>query len=136
MSFWKDGTSNQILIGEKFIPKSFVGTCGEGTHRSYCTDCSIFVFGYANTPAAARSFYGHFAKSSAEDDDKNNNNAVSVVHYHTAGGKQWGGIHPGVGNFLLGDGAVRTLANTTPTGQGSLFHYLGHTNDGNAVSIP
>ena len=46
---------------------------------------------------------------------------------------QFGSVHPGVVNFLLGDGAVRSLPITTPPG---ILARLGTVNDGNTVTLP
>jgi hypothetical protein len=132
MSHWKDGSSNQLLIGEKFIPKSYLSRCevpASTATRSVVTDCSIFTALALNYYSSGRSFYAHFAKNSSDD-------TSDITNYTTANGKQWGGIHPGVCNFLVGDGSVHAISNTVPTGNGSLLYYLGHVNDGNAVSIP
>jgi hypothetical protein len=45
----------------------------------------------------------------------------------------FGAAHPGVCNFLIGDGAVRTVSNTTPH---AVLRNLADVNDGNAVSLP
>jgi hypothetical protein len=48
-------------------------------------------------------------------------------------GPLFGGNHPGVCNFLVGDGSVRTISSTT---NNEILHYLGDANDGNPVSLP
>ena len=106
------------------------------------------VTGDWNTIAPARSFNALIARNS---DDGG-----------FAGGEnnpQWGGIHPGVVNFLIGDGAVRSISSTIPTGplykpdnrtpddpldttdpknelQPSILARLGYANSGKTVALP
>jgi prepilin-type processing-associated H-X9-DG protein len=47
-------------------------------------------------------------------------------------GARFGSKHPGVVNFLFGDGAVRGLSLTTPA---NILASLGTVNDGNASSF-
>jgi hypothetical protein len=63
-------------------------------------------------------------------------------------GRSFGSAHPGVVNFLIGDGSVRSISITIPTNNGNpneslpvddnmaLFTKLVHVSDGNPVSIP
>ena len=131
-SWWSDGTSNQLIVGEKFIPKDYMSGCSappNNATRSTIADCSILVAGRLNTIAPARSYFGRFARNPAEV-------VPNMTNDTTAEGLHWGGIHPGVCNFLLGDGSVRSISITMPTGNNSLFYYLGRVDDGNSVSIP
>jgi hypothetical protein len=56
-------------------------------------------------------------------------------------------MHPGIVNFLLGDGSVRAISVATPTGSllpgnanehnpDSILARLGNVNDGNPVVLP
>jgi len=71
----------------------------------------------------------------------------------TRSNELWGSYHPGVVNFLIGDGAVRSIPTTIPTGSlfpqpadlggntagvntNSILARLGYVSDGNSVSIP
>jgi prepilin-type N-terminal cleavage/methylation domain-containing protein len=69
MAWWSDGTSNQIVLGEKHIPSNFVGQCdahnssiGAGTPRRYHLDCSFLGLQIDTVPEAA---YGTNASSSS-----------------------------------------------------------------------
>jgi hypothetical protein len=131
-AWWSDGTSNQLVVGEKFIPKDYMGDCRtiSGNARSYTTDCSILAAGRLNTMAAFRVYYARFAKGNAD------NTISDITNYTGTNGVHWGGIHPGVSNFLVGDGSVHSISTTIPTGNNSMFYYLGRVDDGNSVTMP
>ena len=146
MAHWSDGTSNQIVVGEKYIPRSTLNICGDdveslsGGERNKIADCSILsMSSWMNTFAVARSFRGGMGREPDYSDEIINDE-------HQIARPHWGGIHPGIGNFLLGDGAVRGIANTIPTGNSTLgsvpndtdklFAMLGIVNDGRAVALP
>jgi hypothetical protein len=131
-AWWSDGTSNQLVVGEKFIPKDYMADCRtiSGNSRSYTSDCSILVAGRLNTMAGFRVFYARFAKG-------NTDNSISdITNYTNANGVHWGGIHPGVCNFLAGDGSVHPISTTIPVGNNSMLNYLGRVDDGQSVTIP
>ncbi|UUO08247.1 DUF1559 domain-containing protein [Blastopirellula sp. J2-11] len=127
---WQDGTSNQIVIGEKHIQKDDLNICstnaGTTAQRQEQADCSIISLGNWGTLPSGRSFNAGIARSP--------NDPVSF----NEDGVQWGSSHPGVCNFLFGDGSVRPLAVTIPTGNGSSFllSQLGNVADGNVTVLP
>ena len=149
MTLWADGTSNQIVVGEKYIPRSYYSVCNNsltdpppdaqsGWERTKYGDCSILTFGWLYTFAPARSFRGGIAR---DLDDRRNllNDTGGTPTPH------WGGLHPVVTNFLFGDGAVRGISNTIPTGNSRnhgdsstdrLLAQLGFVDDGRAVTLP
>jgi hypothetical protein len=111
-----DGTSNQFLVGEKNIYNSAVGQCRGVTpasDRSYVGDCSVFIAGDWGTVAPARSFNGHIARNSAID-KFNSSNELEGVSAESQ--ELLGSTHPGICTFLLGDGSVRSVSVTIPTG--------------------
>ena len=137
MAWWRDGTSNQFLMGEKFIKFADVGFCnnrinGTGNGRHQMGDCSIFFPRGNDTwdsriTSSARSFQLFGIATTGQD-------------YYGSPGHGWGVItgqfgsnHPSICNFLLGDGAVRAVAVTTPK---ELLEFLGSVNDGNVAALP
>ena len=141
MSWWKDGTSNQLVIGEKHIPSSLVGRCG--THPGPETgDCSYLSSEDLGTFSYARTF--HFGTIERGGSTgfwtqwgtpfplaKGNEFANSEFPLTEYG---FGSAHPGVSNFLVGDGSVQAIAVTTPVNP--ILLALGFVDDGNAVALP
>ncbi|MDO5581548.1 MAG: DUF1559 domain-containing protein [Planctomycetia bacterium] len=149
-AWWQDGTSNQIIVGEKYIPQEVIGKCWdhEDSTTSYWSDansykyetpdCTVLFTGRWDTAWNSLTFLRSFnAKIAASLNERSIGSAYgdgSISH--------WGGCHPGVCNFLMGDGAVRALSNTIPTGQlynssqvlqASILGRLGHVCDGNSI---
>ena len=147
-AYWSDGTSNVLVVGEKYIPRSMLDVCSRDsltddpttdTERTRLGDCSILIMGGLHNFAPARSFRGGIAREpNAVRNLTNDTGNPSAPH--------WGGIHPGVVNFLVGDGAVRGISNTTPTGseggngagpdRDRLLALLGNVRDGRSASLP
>jgi hypothetical protein len=130
----QDGTSNQLIFGEKHIPKSLIGVCLFSMEPSP----SIFpnaTLGDCSYLAGAQDYGGRsyqrqisngeipfplrFGDERAKDDE-------SVF-----GG--FGSLHSGICLFVLGDGAVRSLPVTTNP---ATLLCLGTVNDGESVSLP
>ena len=124
-AYWSDGTSNVLILGEKWIPANLVGRCG-GPSNSERGDCSYLTTGVWRSPSSMRDGGKPIARSPSDD-------AAST---ESAMNQGWGGCHPGVVNFLVGDGSVRPLANTTPTGNGSILDLLTDVRDGQPASMP
>ncbi|MDR2117154.1 MAG: DUF1559 domain-containing protein [Planctomycetaceae bacterium] len=125
-----DGTSNQIIIGEKWIGRDALNACntGYGSSRYRYGDCSLLSMGSLNTYAVARSHNARIAKEPNQEDLP----GFGVNQQETDHGF-WGGIHPGTTNFLFGDGTVRAIANSVPTGNNSILSWLGNVDDGNTI---
>ena len=150
-SYVRDGLSNQLLIGEKHVPSSLIGTCTDNEPW----DCSVFSYGgrSANTHATSygRDIYmtavlvaggatlthpNIIARSPSDI-----GTGTSIYRSPTrpwdytnlAWNPQFGGAHPGICNFALGDGAVRTVSATTNP---EILRYLGDCRDGNTPALP
>jgi hypothetical protein len=127
-----DGLSNQLFVGEKYIYKDDIDQCDYSTDtgtpdgRRRTSDCAILGGAGWSALPIERSLNGGIASSSNE----------KVQSWYKEPNKQWGGIHTGVCQFLLGDGSVRGITVTIPTGVNSLFARLGNVSDGNPVQIP
>jgi hypothetical protein len=145
MSRWEDGSSNQFLVGEKNIPFDQLNACeATSTDNSKSLDCSYL------TASDATQAYGNVRPMVVHQDDVANaaNSGAGVwgvwrpIDEIPSGDTIWGSYknrvsfgsyHPGVCNFVLGDGAVVAIAVTTPN---HILYKLSHINDGNTVTIP
>lgn len=126
-SRWLDGASNQIVIGEKHTTLRFNGMCKSdvtppGRARS---DCSYMVFGQGRTGATlglvrSNSTTVTYPIQFPENDSLGYNNG-------------FGSLHPGVCQFVLGDGAVRSFPVSMSY---TTLDRLADVRDGNTVVIP
>jgi len=151
-SWVSDGLSNQLFVGEKFMFPTALNDCrpvnAPDTDRSRIRDCSMFAGSASwSTPAYAGSF-----NAMIENSTKDQFNDAGILKQAGNGENQnhWGSTHPGVCNFLVGDGAVRSISVSIPTGaliwhsslsdgtvnENSILARLGNVSDGNPVSLP
>jgi prepilin-type N-terminal cleavage/methylation domain-containing protein len=127
-----DGLSNQLLVGEKYIYKDDIDQCDYSAStsapdgRRKTGDCAILGGASWSALPNERSLNGGIAQSSNE----------KIQEWYKEPNKQWGGIHVGICQFLLGDGSVHSITVTIPTGVNSLFSRLGNVSDGNPAQIP
>jgi len=137
-----DGLSNQMFMGEKHIPLGQVGECdssllynGTGSYRP--ADCSYLLSSNWNAGGSARNV--------SSWNDRNPSAPLQFVisrpsDYAGANdimlGPRWtygfGGPHPGVCVFVIGDGSVHGLSVTT---QFSILRALSLMSSGEAVSL-
>jgi hypothetical protein len=155
-SDWTDGTSNQLIIGEKFIPVELWNVqldpdAADITTLAYKRQWDGSYLSPSTNPQnmnIARPIYSTQSciKRSPNDSPKiseglddgsgsgiialNDENGNSVVNlYHAV----YGGIHQGICQFAVGDGTVHSVnANIN----WELNYHLAKTNDGEAVNIP
>ncbi|MDR2761073.1 MAG: DUF1559 domain-containing protein [Planctomycetaceae bacterium] len=138
IAWWADGTSNQIVVGEKHIWNRVVGQCttnvaSTGDNR-WTTDCTMLLGNSIfNSFPGIRSINGRIARGSSDRGSSANQADESQP--------QWGSNHPGTVHFLLGDGSVHSIAVTVPAGSISansrtIIGRLGNVKDGTPVSIP
>jgi prepilin-type N-terminal cleavage/methylation domain-containing protein len=129
----EDGTSNQILFGEKHIPPGKVGVCQYDTDAATAVgwgDCSFLTVGETRSTGAARLVRHRFAFWNA-------NVVPGIVPPETQGNVHYtnaafGACHTGVCNFVIGDGAVRGLATTILP---QMLANLGDVRDGESASF-
>jgi len=140
----RDGLSNQFLLGEKHIPKGRLGRCVEefSSHLDVSDipntyDCSYL--GEGIYPSAIRCLVTHW-----QDDGKTpvdgsrigvrqplrQPNEMYMGSPEFAGFGSW---HPGICNFLLGDGSVKSVSNNTAF---DILAYYATVDDGHPVSLP
>jgi prepilin-type N-terminal cleavage/methylation domain-containing protein len=134
----QDGTSNQVIFGEKHIPKSQIGVClfaaeDDTIKDSTSGDCSYLA---GAQDYGGRSYQRQISRGATGEDDPNTmplrfgDERLLVKDSVFLG---FGSSHPGVCLFVFGDGAVTSLPVTTnPTVLGR----LGAVNDGQPVSLP
>ena len=134
-----DGLSNQILVGEKHIPQRKIDGCPVGTAANEAAeigdDCSYLASGSNCSISSGRAVYytsATFAVTempicTADQQGK-------CVTGQGIGGYSFGGAHPGICNFLMGDASVVGIAATTPVG--TILRYFAQVNDSQVVSIP
>jgi prepilin-type N-terminal cleavage/methylation domain-containing protein len=133
MTWWRDGTSNQLLLGEKHIPswalkdRWDVSTSWNGgfqvTSGNYSTNLARPVTDDASL--FARSLADSLTTASSTTTRKNATTFGPSC--------MLGSSHPGVVNFLVGDGSVHAISVTT---QPSLVWRLTCVSDGGATSLP
>ncbi|MDR2115625.1 MAG: DUF1559 domain-containing protein [Planctomycetaceae bacterium] len=130
-----DGTSNQILVGEKHIHPDLLNVCDVNVTDVHArrSDCSFLTGGDPWLPAVAR-IVRRWEMDSATGARENRGislpNNTSNMTYNNA---MFGSWHPGVSHFLFGDGTVRPLPVTLP--EISLSR-LGTVDDGEQVTLP
>ena len=159
-----DGTSNQLMIGEKHINPADLEQCASYADinaNDYSTfpysgkfpvDCSYVGNQHTSVASVAGLTLSHPWQNSGFRTLREA--AIGSLLGHTtsypiqrstdptwpypygAGGwsySYFGSPHTGICNFVLGDGSVQSLANSTPT---HILGCLGTCADGNSVSIP
>jgi len=150
-----DGTSNQLMVGEKHINPADLGTCANYNEMTMpmtktASDCSYIGNQHTSagsvagvtlchgaipewgtiTLAAAVASRAPYATSFEimrnSDPTYNQAHLPSVYSY-------FGSPHTGICNFVLGDGSVQSISASIPT---HILGALGTCMDGNSVSIP
>ncbi|MDR0611764.1 MAG: DUF1559 domain-containing protein [Planctomycetaceae bacterium] len=129
MAWWQDGTSNQLVVGEKFIPKFALGSDFR-SHR-------YWDGGYLQTWPTGEIFnVGRFIHQNYRCLVANPNDPGVVPDQMPSnhwGHYGFGSQHAGIVHFLIGDGSVHGISGTTAT---SLLWNLARVNDGNPASLP
>jgi hypothetical protein len=155
LAWLQDGTSNQILIGEKHIRPKDVGKCvryesgGSTEDRDTTGDCSILVTGQWRTSGMGRPVTYNFAGSNGggyenqvtvSEGDPDNPTVRFIANRPDMpyGGQnlensRFGSFHPGVSMFLIGDGSVYPFPVTISR---IPYHRWAMVNDGNQVTLP
>ncbi|MDR2755212.1 MAG: DUF1559 domain-containing protein [Planctomycetaceae bacterium] len=131
MAYWQDGSTNQILFGEKHFPvrtgvdypagKGENNNVGDNTYLTAWDGGSGVVFTtrtFDDTGSGLR----HIARS-RDDITTTQDNGVSY----------FGSAHSSICNFLIGDGSVRGVSVTTSA---TLMRNLADVQDANPVSLP
>ena len=118
MAWWSDGTTNQVIFGEKYYAPD----------EQYVFHTDSTWLGASPWRAKTGSWRGFrdqwpLARSGVKE------NLAYCNHI----GMRFGSWHPGICQFLIGDGSVRSVSHTTPY---TIMFQLGNVHDGVAVSLP
>ncbi|MDR2439934.1 MAG: DUF1559 domain-containing protein [Planctomycetaceae bacterium] len=142
----KDGTSNTVCFGEKFIPAHALDSEARIEHAEW--DGTILTAANSNSEMfnAARLIHADTSKSpiiARSPTDKPSTVTETAWEamdpdYNTGGVSIWGrygfgSSHVSIVNFLLCDGSVHSIS---PTIDHMLLYYLGDGSDGQSVTIP
>ncbi len=137
-----DGLSNQIFIGEKFIYTEVVGMCdryfpGTTTETYIQGDCSYLSVGDERFSSPAREGV-HHSGGAVGSMDVGNFALRRPDQKPNTGDPRWyqgfGSFHPGISQFLFGDGAVFPAKITTPVRE--ILYPLYQVDDGAQAVLP
>jgi type II secretory pathway pseudopilin PulG len=148
---WTDGISNQLVLGEKHVPANRLGISKNGTVASvqdYIGDCTYVVGARWGLAGCARNILSQSPKLASSGDTEYETNGIQPINAPTGGTDTWrtsktnalnggyefGSSHPGVCQFLIGDGAVLSISNTVPTR--NILALLVQVDDGEAITLP
>jgi hypothetical protein len=130
-TWWRDGTTNQVIIGEKHLRPSEFQRCDGGDAN--VLDCSYYYsagghqeFGVGRHAAAMTRVFARGPNDDPGDPTRH---------------RAFGSGHPGVVNFVIGDGSVRGVNTNTQADNGngnnveinsnlSVFTRVVHVSDG------
>jgi hypothetical protein len=150
----EDGLSNQLFVGEKHIPINRLGKCPNATYAGGTAsnarnmgDCSYLQTGNRKTCFAGRAMVyweSYDAGLSSINTEQRNpiwrasdfaedNVPVHVSLHAPLRVMAFGSWHPGVCQFVLGDGSVRSLSTTTAL---ATLKALACVSDGESVMLP
>jgi hypothetical protein len=157
MARWADGTSNQIIFGEKHLGQDFLGVCimnkvtpfggwaagWDSVCARTCGDCSYMAAGQGYVVAAYLATVQFRTNSDGSPWRSPSFPIFRPTDYAGFSGtsnaalpalmKGFGSWHPGITQFVLGDGSVRSFSCTVPL---SIMAPLAYVNDGKTVLIP
>ena len=115
-AYWADGTSNQIVVGERHIPLNRIGICSVAASGYDCSilwaqvdykdSTTLMPQGYKSNAGALVAGYA-LEKDPYRDPNPPGTGAP-------LGSYGFGSAHPGICQFLLGDSAVVSIPVTVP----------------------
>jgi prepilin-type processing-associated H-X9-DG protein len=127
ISYWADGTSNQIIFGEAHVPINRKNVCVAANWWTQA-DCGALT-GNGGSRAYARAVHPAYRLARGPNDYTGDSSGHSPIT-----GYGFGSYHTGTCNFLFGDGSVHSV-NTTVS-MSSILVPLANVGDGAAVSLP
>ena len=139
MASWLDGTSNLIMFGEKFIPAHALNSDAHYSHQTWDGSYLAASGSWDLWFNGARPVYNSpdwpiIGRSPRALDDRYGGNGYdrqpNAGTWHSLG---FGSNHPGVCQFVLGDGSVRAFPVTIAD---SILYRFGDVQDGQTVTLP
>jgi prepilin-type N-terminal cleavage/methylation domain-containing protein len=136
MSWWQDGTSNQFVVGEKHVAEGGIGnTLPTIAEKRKYGDFPYHATGNHRSIGPARpmvkSYVSETSYSAIPIANSKEPPSGAMIHDLVRG--SFGSWHPGIANFLIGDGSVRSVPNPTGT---AILKALAMVDDGVSVSLP
>jgi hypothetical protein len=128
---WSDGTSNQLCFGEKHIPtwaRNSATDPAQTWDGSWC-----LTWNDANAWSIARPVWGTPNLLAKGPNDPLRAATENWADFSDSSGNPLGSSHPGVVNFLVGDGTVHGISVDTVS---DVVVHLTVVNDGNVVALP
>ena len=129
MAWWSDGTSNQILFGEKYVPAWALDTNSDASNQwhggYYLTYSWQWNYNVGRAVSTSGRLFGRGPY------DPNQTDTTKNPHTDVAQ-EMFGSMHVNAVNFLFGDGSVHTFTITTTP---SIMWRLAHVNDGELVDL-
>ncbi|MDR1924177.1 MAG: DUF1559 domain-containing protein, partial [Planctomycetaceae bacterium] len=123
IAYWSDGTTNQIVLGEKHIPRNQLGN---GTNQ---TDTQVIGISLDSRFSIGRGWHSTGGPRRIARGPNDYTGSTDAPWNSFA----FGSWHPGTCLFLLGDGSTQNISVTIPT---NILHAFIQVDDGVAVSLP
>jgi hypothetical protein len=132
MAWWSDGTSNQLLFGEKYVPAWALDDDSQVANQWYGGYQMSYTAVYCYNVMRPVHTNGRLFGRGPNDPNRQD----STVNPHSGGFhgmESLGSMHGNAVNFLLGDGSIRAFTITTnPT----IVWQLTNVCDGEVVELP
>jgi type II secretory pathway pseudopilin PulG len=128
MAYWSDGTTNQIVLGEKHIPRNRLG-------NGNLADNQVIAVGTETRASIGRGWQrdsGNGATGGPKPIARGPNDYTADAD-NPQNRYAFGSWHPGTCLFLLGDGSTQNISVTIPT---NILHAFIQVDDGVAASLP
>ncbi|MDR2761482.1 MAG: DUF1559 domain-containing protein, partial [Planctomycetaceae bacterium] len=136
-SWWADGTSNQLVLGEKHLTQAKMGKCS--TSNFEMGDCTALTT-VAHSSYGGRFGYGLYRLIQGDTScrlGRGPGDNMGNVMGGDGNENAFGSWHPGNCHFLIGDGSVRAISNTIAVFTGDkILLKLAVVNDGNPATLP
>ncbi|MDR1492416.1 MAG: DUF1559 domain-containing protein [Planctomycetaceae bacterium] len=127
ISYWADGSSNQIIFGESHVPANRMNVCKSSAWWTQA-DCSALT-SHGATRGYVRPVHPAYRLARGPNDYTGDSNAESPIT-----GYGFGSSHTGTCNFLLGDGSVQAVSTTVS--MSTILVPLANVGDGVSVALP